>query len=284
MKCYKKHGGEAMTIKYDLEKLQAILRDYTRITGLSIAVLDREFQQIAVAHSQESGFCQSIQNSELGKDKCRCSDRDLLERCAQTQRAEFHVCHAGLTDAAIPLIKDGIIIGYVLLGRIRRSVNMDSICDRLDWMHMGQDLLNESFRSLTYYDDQQMQSVINLASAITTYILVDDMVKMEYNQDMERAVTYIRENLNGDLSVEGICTGLSISKNLLYDLFRRGMNTTVGEYVTHCRMERAKELLRDTPLPLTAVADAVGIENYTYFIKLFKKRTGVTPLQYRKQN
>lgn len=273
-----------MRIKYDLEKLQGILRDYTRITALSIAVLDLGFQHIATAHSPQSGFCQKIQHSELGADKCRCSDRDLLERCAKSQRPEFHVCHAGLTDAAIPLIKDGVTIGYVILGRIRRNENLDAICDRLNWLGEDYEKLEQSFRSLPYYDDQQLQSVINLASVITTYILVDDLVKMEYNQVTDQAVAYIRENLHRDLAVETLCREVKVSKNVLYEQFRMSLNTTVSEFVTNCRMDRAKQLLRDTELSLSAVSDSVGINNYTYFIKLFKKRTGLTPLQYRKQN
>ena len=107
---------------------------------------------------------------------------------------------------------------------------------------------------------------------------------MEYNQVTDQAVAYIRENLHRDLAVETLCREVKVSKNVLYEQFRMSLNTTVSEFVTNCRMDRAKQLLRDTELSLSAVSDSVGINNYTYFIKLFKKRTGLTPLQYRKQN
>lgn len=273
-----------MTIKYDVGKLQSILRDYTRLTGLSIAVVDRDCRHIAASHSERGTFCRSIQKSELGIQKCQCSDMELLGRCARSHHAEFHICHAGLADAAIPLVKDQVTIGYVLLGRIRRGENIEDICNRLDWMDEDYEKLNESFQSMVYYDEEQVQSAINLAIAITTFILVDDMVKMEYNHVIESAVSYIQKNLNQDLSVDELCDQLKVSKNVLYENFRLSLNTTVSDYVSHCRMERAKELLRNSFKPISQVAEEVGIDNYTYFIKLFKKRTGTTPLQYRKQN
>ena len=279
-----KPGGEDVRIRYDLEKLKGILQDYTRITGLSIAVLNQDREYIAVSHGPQSDFCKKIQENSQGALKCRCSDMELLERCAQSGHAEVHLCHAGLADAAIPLVKDQITLGYVILGRIRRNELISPAYRQTEWFRHDAQWLEESYRSLTCYDDDRLKSVINLATAITTYILVDDMVKMEYNQGVERAASYIRENLKEDLSVENLCAKLNLSKSALYEQFRMGMNTTVSEFVTNCRLERAKELLRESTQPLAAVAEAVGIDNYTYFIKIFKKRTGLTPLQYRKQN
>ena len=54
-------------------------------------------------------------------------------------------------------------------------------------------------------------------------------------------------------------------------------------YLTRLRVQRAKELLRDTKLPLYEVASRVGYESDLAFTKTFKKHAGVTPTRYRKQ-
>lgn len=272
-----------MMIHYDIRKLQQILEDYTRLTGLSIAVTDRDYRQIAVSHSDNTDFCRCIQESVPGREKCRCSDAELLTRCAQSRQAEFHICHAGLTDAAVPIVKDGVIMGYVILGRIRRTENPGTEFHCPEWMNGNEERMNRHFQKLVCYDENHIQSAIRLAVAITTYILVDDMVKMEYNHLMEDAVACVEQNLNGDLSVNTLCQHLHVSRDALYRNFRLTLNMTVNEYICQRRMERAEQLLRETDQPLQVVAESCGMINYTYFLKRFKKHTGVTPLQYRKQ-
>ncbi len=272
-----------MTVKYDLEKLRVILADYTRLTGLSISVTDTACNQIAVSHADRSIFCERIHDCAGGTEKCRCSDQELLRRCAESHRPEFHVCHAGLSDAAVPIEKDGYLLGYVLLGRIRTGETLDSLGHRLDWIGMNRAELESCYQKLVRYDDAQIASAVNLAVAITTYILVDDMVTMEYNPIVEQTVAYIRSHLSAELNVDQICGALDISRSRLYAQFRQAMRSSVGEYIIQCRMEQAARLLHTTDLSLTAVAETVGIQNYTYFIKSFKKRTGLTPMQYRKQ-
>ena len=55
-----------------------------------------------------------------------------------------------------------------------------------------------------------------------------------------------------------------------------------SDYVREERLKAAKKLLRNGESPVWAVAEAVGIKDSNYFVRLFKKREGVTPLQYRK--
>ena len=96
-----------MKITYDSRRLKKIIEDYTRITEISLVVLDTDFNVLASSqNTNRSSFCMQIQSNEEGKTRCRCSDKILLERCAKSQKPELHICHAGLTDAAIPLIEN----------------------------------------------------------------------------------------------------------------------------------------------------------------------------------
>ena len=52
--------------------------------------------------------------------------------------------------------------------------------------------------------------------------------------------------------------------------------------ITRRKVERAKELLRSTPDSVSAIASALGFLDVSYFVKLFKRFEGVTPLTYRK--
>jgi YesN/AraC family two-component response regulator len=56
-----------------------------------------------------------------------------------------------------------------------------------------------------------------------------------------------------------------------------------SEYLTWVRLERAKELLKETHYHVYEIGQMVGYTNQYYFNRLFKKITGLTPLDYRKQ-
>ena len=70
-----------------------------------------------------------------------------------------------------------------------------------------------------------------------------------------------------------------------YSNFRRIFKEYTGfapaHYIQEVRLNRIKELLTNTTLPIKEIADECGLENYDYFFTLFRRLTGKTPLDYR---
>ncbi|MFB9327160.1 AraC family transcriptional regulator [Paenibacillus aurantiacus] len=85
------------------------------------------------------------------------------------------------------------------------------------------------------------------------------------------------------LTLDRLAHRFEVNKFHLAKLFKRCTGTTPGEYMINRRITRAKELLLDTSLPVGDIAVEVGIENTSHFINLFKERSGLTPLAYRKK-
>ena len=59
---------------------------------------------------------------------------------------------------------------------------------------------------------------------------------------------------------------------------------TLHDYLIDYRLHVAKNYLRTTTLTITSIAEKTGFASYTYFIKLFREHTGLSPLQYRKSH
>lgn len=92
---------------------------------------------------------------------------------------------------------------------------------------------------------------------------------------------YIRENYAQPLNIQRICTDIGISQTYLSRLLRRYADTTFNTYLTQCRMDAAKQMLRQHPdILLHDVATCVGYEDQSYFSKIFRSETGMTPSQY----
>ena len=268
-------------IRYDASKLQDVIKDFCVITGVSVSVLDDEFEVLASYSEQMPAFCLAIQSTPDGKEKCLCSDMALLKRCRESGKAQSHICHAGVMDAALPIGKDGSIIGYILIGRTRVA-DFSEIEPRLSWLSEDRSVLQEQYEQLQTYNDRQIHSMFELASMIVSFILTNEIIRSEENAFAKLAKDYVNGHLCESLSVGTLCRSLGVSKNALYERFRTAFGKTVGEYITEERLKKAKKLLCDSTLSIDSIAEQTGFASYTYFSRSFKKKYRLPPLAYRK--
>lgn len=89
-------------------------------------------------------------------------------------------------------------------------------------------------------------------------------------------LAYINSNLNGELSLTGLCSRFFISQNHLNRIFKETTGTTVWRYITIKRLFLAKELLAAGEKP-TRVFRASGFKDYPTFYRAFKKEFGIAP-------
>lgn len=103
-------------------------------------------------------------------------------------------------------------------------------------------------------------------------------------QLMRHVQHYLQDNYMADLSLDSVSDILHISPSYLSAQFKRHLHVNFIDYLTELRIHAAQQLLRD-PLRSTAeVAAMVGYEDANYFTKAFKKKTGMTPTQFRRQS
>ena len=94
---------------------------------------------------------------------------------------------------------------------------------------------------------------------------------------------YLEDNYMFDISLDSVGEILHISPAYLSAQFKKYQKMNFLDCLTELRINAAKELLNDPFRSSAEVASMVGYEDASYFARAFKKRTGVTPTQYRKQ-
>lgn len=102
------------------------------------------------------------------------------------------------------------------------------------------------------------------------------------NGKMQKLVYYMHEHYREALSMDDLADISGFSKYHLSREFRKITGFPPNEYLIRLRLERAKFLLTGTSLPVYRVAELSGIENETYFSRLFHQRMKMTPAEYRK--
>ena len=114
-------------------------------------------------------------------------------------------------------------------------------------------------------------------------LLVKQHSLSNYSQIIGKTITMISYDLTADLSLYNIAGQLGVNPTYLSALFRKECNCTLTEYVNRKRVEQAASLLSKTDKLVNTISYECGIQDTNYFIKLFKKYTGLTPTQYREQ-
>lgn len=89
--------------------------------------------------------------------------------------------------------------------------------------------------------------------------------------------------VSGNISTEEMAAAIFRSKDYVIKLFKREFGETPHAYFLRQKMALAQSLLTGTKLPVKQVAAALGYEDQHYFSNVFKKETGMAPLEYRKQ-
>lgn len=105
----------------------------------------------------------------------------------------------------------------------------------------------------------------------------------KYSPPVRKALLYISASLNGELSLKKLAQEININPSYLSDLFKKETGSTITEHINETRMKRAAQMLVETTLQVQTVAQYCGIQDVNYFSKVFKKYTGKTPMQYRKE-
>lgn len=93
---------------------------------------------------------------------------------------------------------------------------------------------------------------------------------------------YIDEHFAEEMNLESLEKQFHLNKYQLNKEFSRYLGTPPIDYQITQKISLAKDLLRYSHKTIQEVALAVGIENFAYFSRLFKKKTGLSPSQYRK--
>lgn len=117
--------------------------------------------------------------------------------------------------------------------------------------------------------------------------LTDEILKEYKNGDNERRIIkpiliYMENHLKDDKLLENLSLNFSLSQNYVSFLMKEQLGRGFLQILTQMRIDKAKELLR-TNLTLKSyeIAGLVGYEDPQYFSRLFRKKTGMTPTEYR---
>lgn len=109
----------------------------------------------------------------------------------------------------------------------------------------------------------------------------DKLKSQEGNSVIIKIKQYIEDSYNKKLSLKELSEHFSLNASYLSTLFKDKTGENVTDYLLSVRIEKAKGLLKKTDKQIVEISECIGFTDYRYFCTIFKKVTGLTPLQYR---
>ncbi|ASR47392.1 response regulator [Paenibacillus kribbensis] len=100
---------------------------------------------------------------------------------------------------------------------------------------------------------------------------------------VRRAKEYVDRHLLDDVTLAKVGESIHVSPGYLSRIFLKEIGENFSDYIIRNKMEIAQKMLRETSRKVYEIAADLGYSNPYYFSKLFKDRTGLTPLEYRNQ-
>ncbi|MBT2644644.1 response regulator [Bacillus sp. ISL-41] len=129
----------------------------------------------------------------------------------------------------------------------------------------------------------EKQERAGLIEKVVDEKIVDASNKMDSTKDtIRKAIIYIDRNLKEEFTLKDVAAHVHLNPSYFSVLFKEQVDLNFSEYVTRRRIQRSKELVLSTTLPINEIAEEVGYKTAKYFIKIFKEIEGMTPSAYRK--
>ena len=104
-----------------------------------------------------------------------------------------------------------------------------------------------------------------------------------YSNTITTCLNHISKNIYHEISLNNLATLLDINPTYLSKLFKKEVGIPLSEYIQRERVEEAKKLLTLTTYPLSDICAWLNFNDQSYFTRVFKKSTNMTPRQYREK-
>lgn len=271
----------------NIEELKKICTDFFDLAGMEFSLWDENENNIFSYPTTHSEFCSTVRSDRNLYIKCRKCDKAGLDTVNRTKLPHTYCCHMGLTEAILPILQEDEIVGYLMLGQIAEVENESliksciekSTCDK-----EFQKKLGESLKRITSCSHDKVKYCMNTLKILIEYMNLSYVIQKNHDTVFYRAKKYILENISLRTMPGDICKHIGVSSTMLYKAINKATNMNPTEFIRKLKLDKATELLKRSTDSVSQIAEAVGYADTNYFIRVFKKEYGISPLKFRKKH
>ena len=273
-------------LNFDLQLTKKLLTHLGYLTKASVQLYDENFEGTYACTEPCNQFCQMVKCQYA--DRCKNSDSGAMQKVKQSDDNNMHyACHFGMKEMVIKLQRGKIIYGYIVIGPMRdtrtEKQSLAAITQYCAEYGLNEKKMRDLYFKATRFSQQKYEAIKELTFAIFEYAVNKNLITVKHNVFENTIAPYIKANLDKPLDSESLCEAFCMSEKQIYTAVVKSTGIPPKKYITAQRMLGARELIENTDEPLTDIADKVGIHDYNYFGKIFRKTFGHAPSFYRRK-
>ena len=211
-----------------------------------------------VNHSKP--YCEYRKSTPEGLSECVGCRNKSIARAVRDKMPFGGLCIGGVYEYVAPVIYEDVVIAVVFIGNIKDESGFEQNFDE------------ENCKRLSRIVENHIK------------LLIKEYPKTSgrYNPLIENIKNYIEESLYGEISVKEIAELFNYNEKYIGKLFKEEEGVGIIEYVNTKRLNKSCEILKLSNHSVTLISQKLGFNNVTYFNRLFKKRFGKSPTEFRK--
>lgn len=260
------------------DMLKTVCDDVELVTGIKTVIYDEEHKIIHSQPNMMCDFCKEVRRSAALTEKCFACDAHGLSQSAKARDIYVYHCHMGLTEAVAPVLENGRTVGYLMLGQILCKNEREHVekCIQALGNEVDKKALLAHLDAMSETDEHHLRATARILAMSATYVRFHELLTQQKNTLAYKIESYIFENIADQaLSAKSICAALGFSRTALYNAAKTAFGIGIGDYVQKVRGEQAIHLLRTTSLPLSHVAERVGLSTTARLNRLLKAQAGM---------
>jgi YesN/AraC family two-component response regulator len=122
---------------------------------------------------------------------------------------------------------------------------------------------------------------MKVLEAILSYIFSYKIITKTKVQFINMLNSYIDMHITEKINIADLCKYFSMERTHLYELSKSYLDCGLHQYILHKRILYAQKLLKETKISIMDLTERTGFSDYNYFSRVFRKKTGLSPRQYR---
>ncbi len=265
--------------------------------GYSVSYHDPKCHFIRYSHllapfnAHKNPYCDCVKQSSDAQKHCKDKQyKQVFERAGNG--AYYGMCWAGVEEFVFPIKDDNNCIAFISVsayssdrGRAQSRINrvayeFDISREELQKAHLQ---LKTDVPTMEHLGTL-IQPLCNMFTLL--YLKAEDIPAPVFQSVSiyDEMLKFISENYDQNISLEDVAKKCNYSTDYVRHLFKKHTGMTFGNYLTNLRISQARLLLSSTDKSVSQIASLVGFDNPDYFTNVFKKKTNLSPREFRRKS
>lgn len=259
--------------------ISRIFDSFTDLLDIRIAFFSTDGREIPVGKNRAICTYCHLLRSRLGYERvCLALDEKRREQAKTKRHLISYTCHGGMVEAVVPVLEDGVLIGFIMIGQFRQKKDLPKAIASKWQREVGSEELKTAFWKTPQFEPEKIRDILLLFYSLVQLIVSQHMVQINAFGPVRSLLTYIEENPNQMLNLRQAAHMVHRSVSSLSHMFKQTTGKSFKQFQIEKKLDKADEyFLTEPQRSIGEVATELGYQDPLYFSKLYKRHRGHSP-------